>query len=172
MYSINFDRYFNLINWSCVYWGIREQLIEPENAVIYANKVIENNPAGDTPEIIELLIIDKADRNYVLTLIEKMFSAEKDLDKKKTSALRTLRLILLLEIKNNTTDNQDLLNEIENIYADFDYPSDMEGFISYMPNQDEEYDVSKHSSKENIQHLVDKFNMFTDKEYAAVTALK
>ena len=171
MYSINFDKYFNLINWSCIYWGIREQLIGPKNAVIYAHKVIENNPNNDTPEIIELLIIDKANKNDVLTLIEKMFSAKKDLNTKKASALRTLRLILLLEIKNSITDNQDLLNEIENIYADFDYPTDMEGFISYMPNQDNEYDVSKHSPQENIQHLVDKFNMFIDKEFNAVTTL-
>ena len=171
MYSINFDKYFDLINWSCVYWGIKEQLIEPKSAVIYANKIIENNPHEDTPEIIELLIIDKAYKNDVLTLIEKMFPVKKDLDTKKASALRTLRLILLLEIKNNVADNQNLLNEIENIYADFDYPTDMEGFISYMPNQDTEYDVSKHSHQENMQHLVDKFNIFIDKEFNTVTTL-
>lgn len=83
----------------------------------------------------------------------------------------TYRLILLLEIKNSITDNQDLLNEIENIYADFDYPTDMEGFVSYKPNQDNEYYVSKHSPQDNIQHLVDKFNMFIDKEFNAVTTL-
>lgn len=171
MYSINFDRYFNLINWSCVYWGIQEQLIEPENAVIYANKVIENNPNSDTPEIIELLIVDKADRNNVLPLIERMFSGKQNLDKKKSNALRTLRFILLLEIQKNTTNNQDLLDKIEEIYVDFDYPSDMEGFIPYMPVQDDEYDVSKHSAQENIQHLVDKFNMFIDKEFNIVTSL-
>lgn len=171
MYNINFDKYFNLINWSCVYWGIQEQLIGPKNAVTYANKVIENNPQDDTPEIIELLIIDKADKDDILTLIEKMFPMKKDLETKKASALRTLRLILLLEIKNDINDNQDLLNKIENIYADFNYPTDMEGFISYMPSQDSEYDVSKHSPQENMQHLVDKFNIFIDKEFNAVTTL-
>ncbi len=171
MYSINFDRYFNLINWSCVYWGIQEQLIEPENAIIYANKVIENNPNSDTPEIIELLIVDKADRNNVLPLIERMFSGKQNLDKKKSNALRTLRFILLLEIQKNATNNQDLLDEIEEIYVDFDYPSDMEGFIPYMPVQDDEYDISKHSAQENIQHLVDKFNMFIDEEFNIVTSL-
>lgn len=171
MYSINFDKYFKLINWSCVYWGIQKQLIEPENAIIYANKLIENNPDSDTPEIIQLLIIDKVDKHSVLTLIEKMFPEKKDLVNKKTYALRTLRLILLLEIKENISNNDDLLDEIEKIYTDFGYPTDMEGFISYMPNQDNEYDVSKHSPQENIKHLIDQFNIFTEKEFNAVTSL-
>ncbi len=72
----------------CVYWGIQEQLIEPKNAVVYANKITENNPHDDTPEIIELLIIDKAYKNDVLTLIEKMFPRKKDLDTKKAFASR------------------------------------------------------------------------------------
>ena len=74
MYNINFDNHLNLINWSCIYWGIKEQLIEPENAVIYANKVIEKNPDIDSPEIIELLIIDEANNDNVLPLIERIFS--------------------------------------------------------------------------------------------------
>ena len=74
MYNINFDKHLNLLNWSCIYWAIQEQLIEPENAVIYANKIVENNPEVDTPEIIELLIIDVAEKNNVLPLIERMFS--------------------------------------------------------------------------------------------------
>lgn len=168
MYTVNFDKYFDLISWDCIYWGIRKQLIEPENAVIYANKIIENNPDGDTLEIIELLIIGKADKESVLPLIERMFSDKKDLEKKKSSALRMLRLILLLEIKETAIDNQGLLDEAEKIYADFDYPLDMECFISYMPVRDDKYDVSKHSLQENLQRLADKFNMFADREFKAL----
>ncbi len=169
MYSINFDRDLNLIDWSCIYWGIKEQFIEPENAIIYANKVIENNPEVNTPEIIELLIIDEVDKDTIMSLIEKMFSDKKELDNKKSSAIRTLRFILLLEIQKNITDNHDLLDEIEEVYADFDYPSDMENFISYMPIIDDEYDVSKHSSQENEQRLVEKFNIFMNNELNTIT---
>lgn len=164
MYNINFDNHLDLINWSCIYWGIKEQLIEPENAVIYANKVIEKNPDIDCPEIIELLIIDEANNDNVLPLIERMFSDIKELDNKKANSIRILRFILLYEIQKNITDNQELLEEIEIIYADFDYPSDMEGFISYMPIQDDEYDVSEHSPQENEQRLIDKFNIFMNEE--------
>ena len=169
MYNINFDRHLNLINWSCIYWGIQEQLIGSENAVIYANKVIENSPDADVPEMIELLITDEADKDNVLPLIERMFPDKKELENKKPSAIRILRFILLLEIQKNRTDNQDLLDEIENIYADFDYPSDMEDFISYMPIRDDEYDVSEHLPQENEQRLVDKFNIFMNDEFNIIT---
>lgn len=165
MYNINFDNHLNLINWSCIYWGIKEQLIEPENAVIYANKVIEKNPDIDSPEIIELLIIDEANNDNVLPLIERIFSEKKELDNKKASSIRILRFILLYEIQRSITDNQELLEEIETIYADFNYPSDMEGFISYMPIQEAEYDVSMHSTQENEQRLINKFNIFMSEEF-------
>lgn len=168
MYKLNFDKHLSLLNWSCIYWGIQEQLIEPENAVIYANKVIENFPGEETPEIIELLIIDVAEENNVLSLIERMFSDKNELNNKKSIAIRTLRYILLLEIQENITDNQDLLDEIENIYADFGYPSDMEGFIPYMPIQCDEYDVSKHSCQENECRLINKFNIFMSEEFNIV----
>ena len=164
MYNINFDRHLNLVNWNCIYWGIKEELIDPQNATAYANKLIEYDSCADTPEVIELLIVDEPEKDVVLSLVESMFPDKKELQNKKSSAIRMLRFILLLEIQKNVTNNQDLLEEIENIYADFDYPSDMEGFISYMPVQCDEYDVSEHSPKENEQRLVDKFNVFMYQE--------
>lgn len=101
MYNINFDNNYNLINWSCLYWGIKKQLIMPESAVIYANKLSESNPDNVTPEIIELLIIDEINENDILCLIEKIFPDKKDLIDKKSYAIRTLRFLFLLEIKKN-----------------------------------------------------------------------
>lgn len=168
MYKINFDKHFNMLNWSCIYWGIKEKLIEPENALMYANMIVKNNPDTDTPEIIELLIVDEVNEDNVLPLIERMFSGKKELVDQKTISVRTLRFIILFEIQKNITDNQELLDEIETVYADFNYPSDMDSFISYMPVQDDEYDVSKHSLKENEQRLIDKFNDFMNQEFGAL----
>lgn len=160
MYKINFDKHIDLINWECIYWGIKEHLIEPDNAIIYANKVIDENSDAATPEIIELLIIDDISNDNVLPLIEKMFSDKTRLNKSKATAMRTLRYIILFEVKMNSNNNQILLDEIESIYTDFDYPSDMENFIAYMPVTDDEYDVSTHSAEENEQRLVNNFNLF------------
>ena len=41
--------------------------------------------------------------------------------------------------------------EVEVIYADFDYPYEIESFIKYMPPSDG-YDPSTHSQIENINH--------------------
>lgn len=169
MYRINFENHLNLINWSCIYWGIREQLIEPESAVLYANKVVENNPNTDTPEIIELLITDSANDDNVLPLIERMFSDKKELHNTKAISVRTLRFIFLFEIQKSAKNNQDLLDKIESVYADFNYPSDMESFISYMPPEDDEYNVSEHSIQENKQRLTAKFNTFMNEEFKALS---
>lgn len=165
MYSINFDRYFSILNWSCIYWGIQEQLIEPTNAIQYANKVIENNPDINTPEIIELLILEESENETTLPLVEKIIDDKKELMDKRHDSLRALRFVLLLELQKTTTNNQALLDAIEDIYADFDYPQDMESFISYMPVQDNEYDVSAHSSEENEQRLIRNFNDFLISEH-------
>lgn len=169
MHSINFDKYFNFLNWSCIYWGIHEQLIEPENAVLYANKVIEINPDISTPEIVELLILEENEKEIVLSLIEKIIDDKKELMDKKNDSLRALRFVLLLELQKNATNNQTLLDAIDEVYADFDYPQDMEAFISYMPVQDDGYDVSAHSSEENVQRLIQNFNNFLDRERKQIT---
>lgn len=164
MYQINFDRHLNLVNWSCIYWGIQEQLLAPQSALIYANKLIEENPDVDCPEMIELLIVDAPEKEAVLPLVEKLLPDKKAIAQNKEASLRRLRFILLLELQKTVDDPHTLLDKIENIYTDFGYPSDMEGFITYVPAQNNDYDVSEHSHEENEQHLIDKFNAFMDKE--------
>ena len=165
MYSINYDKYFNLVNWSCVYWGIKKQLIKPNEAILYAHKLVEDNPDIDTPEIIELLITDNIDIDTVLHLIEQIFSDINKLNDKKLYALKVLRFVFLSEIKNVVTNNRDLLRKIDDVYSDFDYPSDMDNFIYYLPCAESNYDVSKHTIQENEQRLIDRFNSFMTEEY-------
>ena len=47
----------------------------------------------------------------------------------------------------------DPLESIEIIYADFDYPAEIESFVRYMPVNDE-YDPWAHSDAENEQRLL------------------
>ena len=43
-----------------------------------------------------------------------------------------------IRTRRHSTSGQDPLDDIERVYADFGYPSDMEPFIYYMPNDDGE----------------------------------
>ena len=164
MYDINLDKYFRFADWSCIYWGIKEGLTDPRIAIEFADKTVEQNPDSDIPEIIELLIVDYPEKEVILSLIENMFSDKEELKTGKAIAMRRLRFILLREIQESMTDNQIQSDEIERIYADFGYPSDMEDFISYMPVCDDGYDTLAHSQMENEQRLINKFNIFMKDE--------
>jgi len=157
MYQLNFSKDIDLINWNVLYCGISKELISPDSAIEYANRLIENNPEEDNPYIIELLIIETADKDDILQLISKIISDKNPIQ---DYSMLILRYAILLNIKRTTRGNKKLLSAIEQVYSDFDYPSDMESFISYMPVQDENYDTSMHTQKENEQRLIDNFNEF------------
>lgn len=63
-----------------------------------------------------------------------------------------LRLAVLSSL---SSSGQDLLDDVEGVYADFGYPSDMEPFIYYMPN--DEGDSSPEA-------LIDRFHAFLSSE--------
>ena len=63
-----------------------------------------------------------------------------------------LRYALLASL---SSQGQELLDEIEGIYADFNYPKDMEPFIYYMPSSDE---------NSSTDSLIDLFRAFLTKE--------
>lgn len=163
MYKLKLHEYMEFLNWDSIYWGIQKDIIGVDIAILYANKLVEGNQNFDSPEIIELLIIDKPEKNIILSLIRKIISNDKMMESTMQRSLRILRFVFLLDVQRKIKNNEELLEKIENIYADFDYPPDMESFISYMPVQDS-YDVSKHTEEENKQRLINKFNDFMDNE--------
>lgn len=47
---------------------------------------------------------------------------------------------------------EDALGLVELVYADFDYPAEIESFVRYMPSQCD-YDSRAHSVEKNIERL-------------------
>ncbi|KXZ19962.1 hypothetical protein AXI57_00870 [Bacillus atrophaeus] len=61
-------------------------------------------------------------------------------------------------------DFEELLNQIAEVYADFNYPEDMDSFINYLPPKDN-FNQSKYSKEENVARLINLFNEFLNKEH-------
>ncbi|MDD9311758.1 DUF2247 family protein [Cytobacillus firmus] len=59
---------------------------------------------------------------------------------------------------------EELLNEITEVYADFNYPEDMDNFINYLEPKDG-YIPSQYSEEENVIRLVNLFNDFMNQEH-------
>lgn len=79
-----------------------------------------------------------------------------------TTEERKLRLCLLLELTQQIPNKRELLEKIAEIYADFNYPEDMEEFIYYMPAKN--YDPSEYSLQENENRLINLFYNFLEEE--------
>lgn len=161
MYTIDFNKYLEFLSWDVVYWGIKNDIISAESAVEYANKLIATYLDKDDPLLIELFILENVCKDEVLSLINKRVSPSAS---KECESLRTLRYIILDGIKHSTKNDKDVIIELENIYADFDYPQDMNPFIGYMPVENDNYNPSVHTQQENEQRLIEKFDLFLQTE--------
>ena len=80
------------------------------------------------------------------------------------TSIRILRFLVLDSIEQRNVENRVVLETVESVYVDFNYPEEMNTFISYMPIEDEEYNPSNHTQEDNERRLVEKFNMFLESE--------
>ena len=158
MYYTIKDNIKNL-SWESIFCGIEKELLSPDIAVEYANYSAENS-LEVSAEIIELMILDIAEKDIVLSIISNFAPKTK---KCLNNCLRKLRYVILLELWQAENDKRKLSSILDKVYADFDYPSEMDSFVSYMPVKDE-YDVSLHSEEENIAHLIKNFESFMQSE--------
>lgn len=157
MYKINVKNPF--INWNLLYYGIDRDLLSPDTANEYASEYLESNPEENNPFIIDLLIVEGESKSKVISTLNKLI---REFNVEETA--RVLRYVITDNLKSISKDSHSLLSVLEDIYEDFDYPEDMESFISYMPVTDKSYDPLKHSKEENIARLIEKFDIFLEKE--------
>jgi len=100
--------------------------------------------------------------NEVSLFLEKLCTGfEQDND----STIRQKWLFIVLSwLWNNRASFEDPLSEVEIIYADFDYPAEIEGFVKYMPPSDG-YDPSTHSQTENMNHLMENWVNYLEEKF-------
>lgn len=153
-------------SWNTLYVGISSNLIECSELTNYALKLMSDDNYKDNDFINELSWgIENKLKEEVLTEmrlscnLDNMIaeSEEWELEKQK------LRYVLLDNLRHVTKDNEEILDKVEEVYADFGYPQDMESFIAYMPVKDN-YDSSKHSREENNKRLIGLFDDFLKAE--------
>ena len=145
--------------------GINHGIINNTDIANYTTQYLLKHPNETDPTITELSCINPATENSEDMLIQAL---------KKTAHLikpdtnewiqeeRKLRFCLLLKLRQEIKNKRELLEKVAEIYADFNYPEDMEEFIYYMPAKN--YDPSQYSFQENEDRLINLFYDFLDKE--------
>lgn len=151
-------------DWRTLYVGISVNLIECNELTIYALKVMENNEYKADEFINELAWgIEDNLKGELLTKMLLKFNFD-TLIPQSTSwklEIRKLRYAILNYLNSTIDDANELLKKVEEVYADFNYPQEMEGFIAYMPVKD---NVATNSIEDNIKSMINSLDNFLIEE--------
>ncbi|EWG08815.1 DUF2247 family protein [Cytobacillus firmus] len=150
-------------DWKTLYVGFKLDLIMYSDIVNYAAKFIAEHPDTSNQNIVQLawggenidyesLLVDILKDSHIndFNLDTDIWQLEK----------RKWRFGILAYLKRKYQENfEELLNKITEVYADFNYPEDMDSFINYLEPKDG-YNPSKYSKEENVIRLINLFNDF------------
>jgi hypothetical protein len=135
--------------WDEALWGYEHQLVGWSGVVALAQHRLCSH---STLSEIELSGLDKSQTSRIGELLREL-AGDANQEHEATALKKWLYLVLAwtLDQKARLTDP---LAQVEAIYADFDYPIEIENFVRYMPVT-YNYDPMQHSSEENENRLFD-----------------
>lgn len=114
----------------------------------------------DDALVVELASISGPDAHAVGELLDKLASVSSEVVA--TSPNEKWLYLILLWLYECRQSVDDPLEEVEGIYADFDYPEDVAPFVRYMPPTDG-YDPSSHSVAENQARLYENWKGYLER---------
>lgn len=162
MYAISiFDEINMTIDWAMIYYGISKNILSSNIVQEFIHRKLDNDePLSD--EEIELSWSSDSSLE-VLELIEKILDNQGNVEENIDKGKAKIRIAIIIYLRKTERDIICLLEQIDMIYENFDYPEDMEGFISYMPVSDG-FDSCSHTIEENRNHLVTKLDSFIEEQ--------
>lgn len=171
MYGITiFDRIKMPLNWSMIYYGINTNQLKLEVAQEFVSRKLECNQQLLEEEMELLWKID--DKEKVLDLIKKVLN-QKKVENISYQSKEKVLVALVIELRRHKKDISELLEKIDMLYEDLEYPSEMDGFISYMPMEenDSTKNISEHERYRVILKNIDDFINQKATKYGLTTVL-
>ncbi|MFT9820057.1 DUF2247 family protein [Lysinibacillus sp. NPDC056185] len=155
-------------DWLTLYVGLELDLIKYSDITNYAVEFLTNHPETSNQNVIQLAW-GEDDFDYK-SLLVNIFNELHFNDLNLGADVwqfekRKWRFGMLAYLKmKHLADFEELLNKVTEVYADFNYPEDMDSFINYLPPKDG-YNPSQYSKDENLARLINLFNDFLNKEH-------
>lgn len=148
------------LSWDDIKFGYDNKYLGWHDVVNFAKANLKNFPENNL--INELAFLTKANAFEVGLILEKLspnFSHD-NYDKE-----RWLYIILkkLYESKDSFNDP---LEEVEKIYADFDYPEEIESFVRYMPAHNNEEGRLLQRKEDCIQRIYNNWANYLEEKQA------
>jgi len=154
---------FKFVNWSDLAWACERSIIPWNFAVDFARE----NVTSDSPEIEKMICI--APRHLEFDLIKMIMTLTDKNQGDELSVRRKWLFIILKWVYINRDDYKDPLEEVEIIYADFEYPEVITPFVRYMP-PDKSYNPRNFEYSENINRLYSNWKRYLDIEEAKLSS--
>lgn len=160
MYGINiFDKIKMPLDWAIIYYGINNNILDIDIAQEFSCRKLENNEQLSEEELELCWNINN--RLDVLELIEKVLDRQGNVQESLEKAKDKIRIAIIIYLREAEKDKAKLLEQMDMIYADFDYPKDMDSFISYMPVCDDFFSTSR-TIEDNRNYLLSKLDNFIE----------
>lgn len=132
------------LSWKDILWGYENNYLIWSDVVKYAQKLMHSDNRDE--RIIRLSLINKSTLFKLKPTLECLASSMEGYSPE------IWLYIILNDLFHRKHEFEDPLGEVEKIYADFDYPEEIESFVRYMPPADG-YIPAEHSHEENISRL-------------------
>ena len=132
-YGIYFRELCNLLTswtWQELLFGLKNNIIGIEDVVDYTNSII-SDVIKDFDAIMEILIVDE---DKVENIVKKLALKEEKQNDDDIVSKWVFSLIYYWHI----TNKNNIYDMIDDIYCEFDYPSEISCLVSYMPKEDGE----------------------------------
>jgi hypothetical protein len=139
------------LSWADALWGVEQGWLEPAALIELATKRVSNDVRASKREI-ELAGLLSHESVEAIQLARQLASKEATKGCLWVPEQQWLYLVLRW-IYENRASLSDPLGDVEEIYADFNYPAEMQHFVRYMPVTNS-YDPEKHSARENETRLM------------------
>ncbi|WP_250655932.1 DUF2247 family protein [Alkalimarinus coralli] len=153
--TYNFVSSLVKVSWREILLAVQRQFVSREFAIQAA--MVELELLDEYPDqLLDLASLDKT--NDIHPYIDELASMEQELDEEACS--RKWLFLILAWVYEHRESYSDPLGVVEQVYADFDYPEAIEGFVRYMPS--EEPDLG--STEKNVARLFEKWGAFLEIE--------
>jgi hypothetical protein len=117
------------VTWAEVVWAYKLGLIGWRTLKEFAQAALQSTPEDD--ELLQLASVRKEDASKAEGLARQLASRGPELDE--TTAQKKWLYLLLKRLYENRSSVADPFGLVEHVYADFEYPQELEGFVRWMP---------------------------------------
>ncbi|MCP4592693.1 MAG: DUF2247 family protein [bacterium] len=146
------------LSWSDVKWGYEHGILSAAGVVEFAvARLAEDEDAGSA--VVELASLSPQEHAEVPSVLEKVLQSE-GVAWSSESRRKWLYLVLAW-VHEHRDELPDPLGIVEQVYADFGYPVEIQSFVSYMPPEDG-YEPQAHSHEENVARLFTKWKKYLE----------